>query len=289
MPEPNAAVQAETRLPHRIVWEQDGKEMILMAGGSFVIGRDDGPENARPQHPVSLDAFYIDRYPVTQAEYLRFVEATGHPVPSYQVGWVNTNEFNWDAYTRKPPIDKLDHPVVLVTWEDARAYGAWAGKRLPTEAEWERTARGPDARRWPWGNDSVRGYCNTYGLGIGRTTAVYRFSPHGDTPEGVGDAGVVLSLEALDDLCTLVGWHAALDSLNAVACLGQYVTQHVQCVPVGHEHQYLVVGAVDHLHERSNAVGDIKLHHAAIVRIDRALGHLQQLVEHGRCVDCRNL
>jgi formylglycine-generating enzyme required for sulfatase activity len=187
MPEPNAAVKVETRLPHRIVWEQDGKEMILMAAISFAMGRDDGPENARPQHPVTLDAFYIDRYPVTQAEYLRFVESTGHPVPSYQVGWVNTNEYNWDAYTRKPPIDKLDHPVVLVTWEDARAYGAWAGKRLPTEAEWERTARGSDARRWPWGNEAVRGYCNTYGLGIGRTTAVYRFSPHGDTPEGVGD------------------------------------------------------------------------------------------------------
>jgi formylglycine-generating enzyme required for sulfatase activity len=185
MPEQNTA--PEIRLPPQIIWEPDGKEMVLISGGSFTMGRNNGPDNAAPQHEVYLEPFYIDRYPVTQAEYHRFVQVRAHPIPSYHVDWVNSDEYNWDEETRTPPADKLDHPVVLVTWRDACAYSAWARKRLPTEAEWERAARGTDGRRWPWGDEFKPGYCNTYGLGVGRTTAVYRFTPHGDSPEGVGD------------------------------------------------------------------------------------------------------
>jgi len=183
----NAAAEAEVQLPPRVIWEPDGKEMILIRGGTCTVGRDDGPENARPAHRVQLDAFYIDRFPVTQGEYQRFVLETRHPAPCYHVDWVNTDEYNWDPETGAPPMDKIDHPVVLVTWGDACAYANWARKRLPTEAEWERAARGPEGWRWPWGNEFVRGYCNTYGLGIGRTTAVYRFTPQGDSAEGVSD------------------------------------------------------------------------------------------------------
>lgn len=187
MAEINVVSHRETLLPPRIIWEPDGKEMVLIPGGTFAMGRNDGPENARPQHEVSLGPFYIDRYPVTQAEYHNFVQATRHPIPCYHVDWVNSTEYNWDPETLLPPIDKLDHPVVLVSWDDARTYCKWARKRLPTEAEWEHAARGQDDRRWPWGNEFKQGYCNIYGLGVGRTTAVYRFSPHGDTPEGVAD------------------------------------------------------------------------------------------------------
>jgi formylglycine-generating enzyme required for sulfatase activity len=187
MPKRHAASEPEFDLPARIIWEPDDKEMILIGGGTFTMGRDDGPENQRPANEVSLSAFYIDRYPVTQAEYSRFVQATAYPIPCYRVEWLNTHEYNWSTETHSPPADKLDHPVVLVTWEDACTYAAWALKRLPTEAEWERAARGTDGRRWPWGNEFRQEACNTYGLGIGRTTAVYRFSPHGDSPEGVGD------------------------------------------------------------------------------------------------------
>jgi formylglycine-generating enzyme required for sulfatase activity len=187
MSEQSTTTDMEVCLPPRIIWEPDGKEMILIAGGETVMGRDDGPEYAIPAHKVTLESFYIDRYPVTQAEYWRFVRETGHLVPCYHLDWVNTNEYNWDPDTRTPPADKLDHPVVLVSWEDAVAYGKWTRKRLPTEAEWERAARGNDGRRWPWGDQFIQGYCNTYGLGVGRTTAVYRFSPQGDSPEGVGD------------------------------------------------------------------------------------------------------
>jgi formylglycine-generating enzyme required for sulfatase activity len=185
MPEHNTIT--DIRLPPQIIWEPDGKEMVLIAGGTFALGRDDGPENVGPRHEVHLDPFYIDRYPVTQAEYQHFVQGTGHPVPCYQVDWVNSDEYNWDEAAQTPPTDKLDHPVVLVTWQDACAYSEWARKRLPTEAEWERAARGTDGRRWPWGDEFREGYCNTYGLGVGRTTAVYRFIPHGSSLEGVDD------------------------------------------------------------------------------------------------------
>jgi formylglycine-generating enzyme required for sulfatase activity len=173
-------------LPSRIIWEPDGKEMILITGGTFTMGCDQGNDNERPAHTNAVSAFYIDRYPVTQAEYQQFVQSTEHTIPCYKVEWAD-QEYNWDPETLSPPGDKLDHPVVMVSWDDAIAYASWAQKRLPTEAEWERTARGPDGLRWPWGNEFQLGRCNTMELNIGRTTAVYRFSPHGDSVEGVAD------------------------------------------------------------------------------------------------------
>ena len=173
-------------LPPRIIWEPDGKEMILISAGTFGMGRDDGHESERPAHKVELDAFYIDRYPVTQAEYQYFVQETDHSMPCYKVEWAD-QEYNWDAETKTPPGDKLDHPVVMVSWEDAIAYTVWAQKRLPTEAEWERAARGTEGRLWPWGDEFDRGRCNSAEINIGRTTSVYRFSPQGDSVEGVAD------------------------------------------------------------------------------------------------------
>ena len=187
MTETRPVAESEDHLPSRIIWEPDGKEMILIPGGEFIMGRDGGRGNERPEHTVVLESFYIDRYPVTQAEYRRFVKATGHTIPHYHVEWVDTKGYNWDTETHTPPSDKLDHPVVLVKWEDGQAYSRWAKKRLPTEAEWERTARGQDGHRWPWGNHFVRGNCNTRGINAGQTTPVYRFSPRGDSSEGVGD------------------------------------------------------------------------------------------------------
>jgi formylglycine-generating enzyme required for sulfatase activity len=170
-----------------IVWPADGKDMVFIPGGTFAMGANDGNPNHQPEHQVDVADFYLDRWPVTNAEYEKFVDATGHPVPYYHVSWCNTRGYNWDPERRTYPDGKADHPVVLVTWEDAMAYAAWAGKRLPTEAEWERAARGLDGRRYPWGNEFLPGRCNCKETGLGETSVVGQFSPEGDTPEGLVD------------------------------------------------------------------------------------------------------
>ncbi len=170
-----------------IIWPEDGKEMVFIKGGTFTMGSDDGDPGYRPQHRVTVADFYVDRWPVTNAEYKKFVDATGHPVPNYNVSWCDTDGYNWDPDTRTYPSGKADHPIVLITWEDAMAYAAWAGKRLLTEAEWERAARGFNGNRYPWGNDFEAGFCNCMEAGLNQTSPVGQFSPDGDTPEGVID------------------------------------------------------------------------------------------------------
>jgi formylglycine-generating enzyme required for sulfatase activity len=170
-----------------IVWPNDGKEMIFIGGGDFLMGANDGHPNYQPEHQVHVAEFYIDRWPVTNAEYKEFIDQTGRPAPNYEVSWCDTTGYNWDPLTRMYPEGKADHPVVLVTWEDALAYAAWAGKRLPTEAEWERAARGPASLRYPWGNEPLPGRCNSKESGLGTTSPVGLFSPEGDSPDGVID------------------------------------------------------------------------------------------------------
>lgn len=166
---------------------RDGKEMILIPGVEFLMGSDEGPAKHRPRHTARVDSFYIDRFPVTNQEYKRFVDETGHAAPHYEVSWCDTRDYNWDPQMRSFPEGRADHPVVLVTWKDAVAYAQWAGKRLPTEAEWELAARGTDGRLWPWGNNAAAGRGNTREASLGTTTSVYRYSPQGDSPAGVAD------------------------------------------------------------------------------------------------------
>jgi formylglycine-generating enzyme required for sulfatase activity len=171
-----------------IVWPDDDKDMVFIEGGTFMMGSNDGSPNYQPEHQVYVASFYLDAWPVTNAEYKKFVDATDRPVPNYHVSWCDAQGYNWDPDTRMYPAGKADHPVVLVTWEDAMSYAAWANKRLPTEAEWERAARGLQGRRYPWGNEFLSGCCcNCKETRVGGTSAVGSFSPDGDTPEGVVD------------------------------------------------------------------------------------------------------
>jgi formylglycine-generating enzyme required for sulfatase activity len=114
------------------------RSVVHIPAGEFPMGDDGGPANERPQRPVYLDGFEIDRYEVTNVQYWRFLQAMGREPPPYWPG---------DDY----PPGQADVPVVGVTWEDADAYCAWSGRRLPSEAEWEKACRGTDGRIYPWG------------------------------------------------------------------------------------------------------------------------------------------
>ena len=141
-----------------------GKEMLRIPAGKFLYG-----DNKRE---VELPEFWISKTPVTNAEYVRFVDVTGHDKPQY-----------FDSNLK----NKKDHPMVYVSWHDAQAYCEWMGGELPAEEQWEKAARGPDGLVYPWGDKWVDGRCNTREAGIKSTTSVGQFSPQGDSPYGCVD------------------------------------------------------------------------------------------------------
>jgi len=113
--------------------------VVAVPAGEFLMGNDAGPHDERPQRPVYLDGYEIDRYEVTNVQYQRFLRATCRQPPPY-----------WPGDDFLP--GQAAYPVVGVTWEAADAYCAWIGGRLPTEAEWEKACRGTDSRIYPWGD-----------------------------------------------------------------------------------------------------------------------------------------
>lgn len=123
-------------------------KMVLIPAGNFIMGTDIRFPDEGPQHTVYLKAFYIDKYEVTNLQYKKFIDATHRRSP---LNFVN----------RTYPEGKADHPVTFVSWYDAQAYCKWAGKRLPTEAEREKAARGTDGRMFPWGNEFDVNAANT--------------------------------------------------------------------------------------------------------------------------------
>ncbi|MCP4540691.1 MAG: formylglycine-generating enzyme family protein [Chloroflexi bacterium] len=181
--------RAERSLQHLQV--QDGKEtvrdddMVCIPAGPFFMGDD--------KRQVSVDEFWIDRLPITNAEFTCFAKATGYQTMAEEQGdsrvwtgskWKTVKDANW----RHPQgaesniEDLMDHPVVHISWYDAVAYAEWAEKRLPTETEWEKAARGTDGREYPWGDEEPTPELCNFGLNEGGTTPVGKYSPQGDSP-----------------------------------------------------------------------------------------------------------
>jgi len=160
-------------------------ELVRVPVGKFLLGSDprrDGhaQEDEQPQQRLYLPEYFIARTPVTNAQYAAFVRAARHRAPKH-----------WEQ--GQPPAERTDHPVVNVSWHDALAYCRWLAEAtgrpytLPTEAQWEKAARGPDGRLYPWGDEFDKSRCNTDESGIGGTTPVGRYSPAGDSPYGCAD------------------------------------------------------------------------------------------------------
>ncbi|ULA62384.1 MAG: FGE-sulfatase domain-containing protein [Nitrospira sp.] len=130
---------------------KDGAPMVFIPEGSFPMGVPhgdrDGGRDEYPRHDVFVSEFYIDKFELTNSRYLEFVKATKHRIPQNPT---NATRNLWQGDTITESL--ADRPVINVDWADANAYCQWAGKRLPTEAEWEKAAKGTADRRFPWGN-----------------------------------------------------------------------------------------------------------------------------------------
>jgi formylglycine-generating enzyme required for sulfatase activity len=161
----------------------DEVELVLIPAGGFTMGQKDSYDTL-PVRRMNFPAFYIDKYEVTNKRYKRFIDATGYKVPWSQDPAAVAYAWDWKA--RMYPEGKGDDPVVLVSWEDAKAFCTWAGKSLPTEAQWEKAARGPNGNLYPWGNTWEPGKANTAESGLKQTSPFGAFK--GDVSEyGVHD------------------------------------------------------------------------------------------------------
>ncbi|MBL8171015.1 MAG: SUMF1/EgtB/PvdO family nonheme iron enzyme [Acidobacteria bacterium] len=147
--------------------------MSYIPGGQFLMGRNDGDKYESPAHDVTVKPFYMDRTEVTNEEYHKFVEATGHRPPPH---WKD----------KAFPPGEAQFPVVNVSWDDAQAYAQWANKRLPSEEEWEFAARGADGRLYPWGNNWEQNWANANRERGGQVSAVGSYS-QGASPFGLQD------------------------------------------------------------------------------------------------------
>jgi len=139
-------------------------DMVSIPAGEIIMRTNEGRVNSFPEHTVYLDAYEIDRYEVTNAQYwefIKYIEETNDHSKCYK--GEPSGKDHKPMFWEKDYYNHPDYPVTRIDWYDAYAYAAWAGKRLPTEAEWEKAARGLDGRRFPWGNEWIPAKCNLSG------------------------------------------------------------------------------------------------------------------------------
>jgi formylglycine-generating enzyme required for sulfatase activity len=163
--------------------------MVEIPGGLFTLGRDDGPADEKPAHQIVLPTFYIDRDLVTLAQFALFVQAKGPQGPQGEM-YLDVHDPDNRISQRDgiwlPETGFAQHPAGEVSWDGALAYCQWRRKRLPSEAEWEKAARGTDARLYPWGNEPPRQDLAFFGSFRGATVPVGQY-PQGASPYGVRD------------------------------------------------------------------------------------------------------
>lgn len=164
-------------MPEEIVSKKDGMRMVLIPAGEFQMGGNGGGGDELPVHTVYLDDYYMDVHPVTNAQYQTFLDANA---TFWRRLW---RKRILPRYSDDPELTKPDHPVVGVSWFAAKAYCRWSSKRLPTEAEWEKAARGGLVGKvYPWGNSISHDQANYFGTGgkdiWERTSPVCSFDPN---------------------------------------------------------------------------------------------------------------
>ncbi len=177
-PEPDFSVQPKGN-------GLDQSEMIFIPAGKFIMGAEEDDSQAmaweKPQHEVTLDAYWIDKYEVTNAQFANCV-AAGYCVQPRQTGSKTRDSYYGNS-------EFADYPVIYVDWNQAAYYCSWVGKRLPTEAEWEKAARGTDGQTYPWGNTGEpAAYMNVNRLQDGDTQKIGSY-PDGQSPYGLMDMG----------------------------------------------------------------------------------------------------
>jgi formylglycine-generating enzyme required for sulfatase activity len=204
----DSAAPDDSTLPERIT-DDHGVEMVLIPAGEFIMGTDTGYPDERPAHAVYLDAYYIDLTETTNAQFRECVEAGACDPPDYEDCCASPGT-DWYSmrpdYFTNPEYD--DYPVTWLSWNHAQQYCTWRGARLPTEAEWEKAARGTDERIFPWGNEepapNLANFIWWEGDFEGRPP--FGTTPVGSYPDGASPYGV------LDMAGNLYEWVADLYS-----------------------------------------------------------------------------